>query len=228
MRALIAFDLDGVIYTSEPFLGDAYREAIANVNARRPDSFPRVPSTREILDHVGWPVPVILARLFPNVDRTAVDLLYAETLDVICVRVERGEGILFADVHDTLARLRRSGFLLAIASNGRRRYVEAVLRSNRIAAYFTELVTVGSGTIADKAQILHAHVARQALTPSEVVMVGDRSSDVEAAVAIGCHFIGCDYGHGYRSEIEGAGAVVSAFSQLPNAIAAIFPAVRHG
>jgi len=90
VQAVIAFDLDGVLYSSEPFLGEAYREAIVNVNAQRPNSFPRVPSTREILDHVGWPVTVILDRLFPDIDARAVDLLYAETLEVICARVALG------------------------------------------------------------------------------------------------------------------------------------------
>lgn len=222
-RALIAFDLDGVLYSAEPFLGEAYRESIANVNARRPNSFPRVPSTREIIDHVGWPVAVILDRLFPRIDRAAVDLLYAETLEVICARVERGEGILFPDVPETLARLAESGLRLAIASNGRRRYIEAVLRRYRLAAYFIDLVTVESGGIADKGQILGAYLAREALAPAQVVMIGDRSSDVDAAIAVGCHFVGCDYGHGYRGEIEGAGPLISAFTQLPGAIAAIVP-----
>jgi phosphoglycolate phosphatase-like HAD superfamily hydrolase len=196
------------------------------VNARRPNSFSRVPSTREILDHVGWPVATILDRLFPHVDGAAVDLLYAETLDVICAHVERGDGILFADVPETLARLAGSGFRLAIASNGRRRYIEAVLRRNRLAPYFTERITVESAGITDKGQVLRAYLARDALTPAHIVMVGDRSSDVDAAVAVGCHFIGCDYGHGYRSEIEGAGPVVAAFDQLPSAVAAIFAGAR--
>jgi len=78
-----------------------------------------VPGTREILDHVGWPVAVILDRLFPHIDRAAVDLLYAETLDVICAHVERGDGTLFRGVRETLALLEQSGFRLAIASNGR-------------------------------------------------------------------------------------------------------------
>ncbi len=50
------------------------------------------------------------------------------------------------------------------------------------------------------------------------MIVGDRSSDVEAAASVGAHFIGCDYGHGYRPEIEGAGPIVSAFDQLPPVI----------
>jgi phosphoglycolate phosphatase-like HAD superfamily hydrolase len=55
-------------------------------------------------------------------------------------------------------------------------------------------------------------------------MIGDRASDVEAATAVGCRFIGCDYGHGYRAEIEGVGPLVSAFDQLPGAIGAMLAA----
>ncbi len=222
MAALIAFDLDGVLYSSEPFLGEAYREAIANVNARRPHSFPRVPRTREILDHVGWPVPVILERLFPHIDGVAVDLLYAETLIVICARVARREGILFAGVASALARLRRAGFLLAVASNGRQQYVETVLATYDLRAWFVDLVTVdGGGTVATKADILAAYLARHRVPPAALVMVGDRASDVEAAAHVGAHFIGCDYGHGYRAEIEGAGPIVSACDQLPAVIQAV-------
>ncbi|MGD0949022.1 MAG: HAD family hydrolase [Candidatus Binatia bacterium] len=224
MQALIAFDLDGVLYSSEPFLGEAYREAIANVNARRPNSFPRVPSTREILDHVGWPVTVILDRLFPDIDATAVDLLYAETLEVICAHVARREGILFPGVAETLADLRRSGRLLAVASNGRQRYIETVLSTYGIARHFLELITIESSAIENKAGLLRAYLERHGLAPARLVMVGDRSSDVEAAAAVGCYFIGCDYGHGYCDEIKGAGPIVSAFDQLPAAITAVLTA----
>ena len=224
MQALIAFDLDGVLYSSEPFLGEAYSEAIANVNARRPNSFPRVPTTREILDHVGWPVTVILERLFPDIDATAVALLYAETLEVICAHVARGEGILSPGVAATLAGLRRSGLLLAVASNGRQRYIETVLLTYGIARHFLDLITIEGDAVENKAGVLRAYLQRYRLGPEQLVMVGDRSSDVEAAAAVGCHFIGCDYGHGYCNEIDGAGPIVSAFDQLPDAIAAVLTA----
>lgn len=222
MRALVAFDLDGVLYSAEPFLGEAYREAIANVNTRRPGSFPRVPSTREILDHVGWPVPVILQRLFPAIDPAAVALLYDETLAVICAYVSRGHGIIFPGVTDTLPQLQRAGFVLAIASNGRRRYIEAVLATHHIMRYFGELVTVESPAIGDKAGILRTQLVRHHITEGHLVMVGDRASDVDAARAVGCRFVGCDYGHGYRHEIEGAGPIISAFAELPRVLTMLF------
>jgi len=60
---------------------------------------------------------------------------------------------------------------------------------------------------------------RLGIPPESVAMIGDRASDVEAAQAVGCRFIGCDYGHGYRHEIERAGPLVSRFADLPSVIA---------
>ena len=223
--ALVAFDLDGVLYSSEPFLGDAYREAIANVNASRPGSFARVPSTREILDHVGWPIPVIFANLFPDADEQALSALHTETLSVICTHVARGDGILYPDVAETLRLLHDRGLTLAVASNGRTDYVETVLATYRLSDLFIPRVT--ADMVGDKTSILRFYVYRLALDRSAVVMVGDRSSDVDAARAVGCHFVGCDYGHGYRHEIEAAGPLVDRFANLPETIAKTFSTQRR-
>ena len=218
---LIAFDLDGVLYSSEPFIADAYRAAIAEVNRRRPASFARVPATREILDHVGWPVSAILQRLFPSVEPAAVQLLYDVLLDVICGFVEQRAGALYAEVPSTLAQLAATGYRLAVASNGRARYVNSVLSTYGIASLFLPVVTADQ--VGDKAAVLRTYLERYRITPRRAVMVGDRSSDVDAARAVDCHFVGCDYGHGYRHEIEAAGPIVSRFSELRAAIESILP-----
>ncbi len=218
MRDLIAFDLDGVIYSSETFLGEAYREAIAKVNAARPGSFPRVPSTHEILAHVGWPVPVILERLFPGVDKEAVELLYAEALPVIGDYVARKRGMVFPGVADTLARLHSAQHQLAIASNGRSHYVATVLETYDLARYFVEVICVDRDRRPQKADLLRSYAALYDVSFARMVMIGDRSSDVEAAQTVGCRFIGCDYGHGHRDEIEGAGPIVDAFTKIPDLI----------
>ncbi len=215
MPRLIAFDLDGVLYTAEPFLGEAYREAIAAVEARRPGSFPRVPDTAEILEHVGWPVRVILERLFPGVDPQSLRLLYDESLGVICRYVERGEGHLFPGVEATLHLLAERGFVLAVASNGRSAYVESVLRTYELHRFFDPVVTIGTAGVGDKAGVLRSYLERHGWTAADLVMVGDRSSDVDAARSVGCRFIGCDYGHGHRHEIEDAGPILTSITQLP-------------
>jgi phosphoglycolate phosphatase-like HAD superfamily hydrolase len=215
---LLCFDLDGVLYSSEPFIADSYRESIARVNERRPGSFERVPSTQEILAHVGWPVSTILQRLFPHVDEEATRLLYEVTLDVISARVEKREGVLFPGVAETLRAL-AADYLLAVASNGRSRYVESVLRTYELAGLFVPRVTADQTR--DKAAILRAYLARYSLGAHDIIMIGDRTSDVEAAVAVGCPFIGCDYGHGHREEIEGAGPIVGSFAEIAEAVACL-------
>lgn len=219
--ALIAFDLDGVLYSSEPFLGEAYREAIANVNAHHPGAFPRVPATAEILAHVGWPIPVIFANLFPDAAEAALALLHAETLEVICRRVGQREGIFYPHVAETLHGLRDAGHALCVASNGRTRYVDTVLTTYAIADLFLPLVTADD--VGDKTAILRHYMAIVPAPARRTVMVGDRASDVEAARAVACHFIGCDYGHGHRQEIEHAGPLVLDFAALPTAIARVLP-----
>jgi phosphoglycolate phosphatase len=220
MPTLVAFDLDGVLYSSEPFIADAYREAIELVNQRRPGSFSRVPPTREILDHVGWPVSTILARLFPSADAEAIGLVHGTSLDVICARVRRAEGDLYAGVTEGLLELRRMGHRLAVASNGRREYVTAVLETYEIVNLFEPLVSVDQ--VEGKGGILAAYLTRLAIEPLQAVMVGDRASDVEAAAEVGCRFVGCDYGHGYREEIAAAGPIVGRFSEIPRVISVTF------
>ncbi|MBX3024135.1 HAD family hydrolase [bacterium] len=216
---LLAFDLDGVLYSSEPFLGEAYREAIAHVNARHPGAFPRVPATREILAHVGWPIPVIFANLFPDAAPAALAALHGETVEVICRRVAAGEGIRYPHVPETLRRLHDAGHALCVASNGRARYVETVLATCGVAELFLPRITADD--VGDKTAILRHYLAILPAAPRRTVMVGDRASDVEAARAVGCHFVGCDYGHGHRQEIAAAGPLVADFAALPAVIAGV-------
>jgi phosphoglycolate phosphatase-like HAD superfamily hydrolase len=216
---LLAFDLDGVLYSSEPFLGEAYREAIANVNAAHPGAFPRVPATQEILAHVGWPIPVIFANLFPHATAAALEALHGETLAVICRRVAAREGIVYPGVAPTLRALHDAGHALCVASNGRTGYVETVLATYGVAGLFLPRVTADD--VGDKTAILRHYLAILPAEPRHTVMVGDRASDVDAARAVGCHFVGCDYGHGHRAEIESAGPLVADFADLPAVIAGI-------
>jgi phosphoglycolate phosphatase len=213
---LLAFDLDGVLYSSEPFLGEAYREAIERVNAAHPGTFARVPTTEEVLAHVGWPIPVIFANLFPGVAATALDALHVATLDVICRRVANREGTFYPQVDATLRALRADGHALCVASNGRTRYVEMVLATYGVADLFLPRVTADD--VGDKTAILRHYMAILSADARRTVMVGDRASDVDAAQAVGCHFVGCDYGHGHRQEIEGAGPLVADFAALPAVI----------
>ena len=105
------------------------------------------------------------------------------------------------------------------SSNGRTRYVETVIATYGVADLFLPRVTADD--VGDKTAILRHYLTTLPADPRRTVMVGDRASDVDAARAVGCAFIGCDYGHGHRQEIEHAGPLVQDFAALRAVIASL-------
>src|SRR6185295_11397021 len=102
-----------------------------------------------------------------------------------CRRVRERQGTLFDGVAATLDVLNGRGHDLVVASNGRRPYVEAVLQTYDLTGRFAPLLTVEHGRIDDKNALLAAYLDAFRVQPAGVTMVGDRSSDVEAAAAVG-------------------------------------------
>jgi phosphoglycolate phosphatase-like HAD superfamily hydrolase len=49
-------------------------------------------------------------------------------------------------------------------------------------------------------------------------MVGDRSSDLEAARTCGTEFVGCSFGHGKEEEFDGE-QTITHLNQLPDLLA---------
>ncbi|GIW40510.1 MAG: phosphoglycolate phosphatase [Candidatus Binatia bacterium] len=218
MSCLVAFDLDGVLYSSEPFLADAYRAAAERVNSIEPGAIPRVPEVREILRHVGWPVPQILDNVFPDLHEAARSRFRELVLEEICRRVEREEGFLYEGVPETLEKLRERGASLAIASNGRKRYVKTVLGTYGLESLFVPVLTVEDVEPQEKATVLRAYLERHGIPAERCVFVGDRASDVAAARRVGCFFVGCAYGHGEGREISGAGPCIGSLRELPSLV----------
>ena len=85
----------------------------------------------------------------------------------------------------------------------------------KYADYFTAIV--GSeldGRRTEKAEVIEEALRRMHLEEErdKVLMVGDRSHDVQGAISCGLQCIGVAYGYGSREELEKAGAVYIADS----------------
>ena len=87
-------------------------------------------------------------------------------------------------------------------------YVKQILEHFQIADYFTAIV--GSeldGRRTEKAEVIEEALRRMHLEEErdKVLMVGDRSHDVQGAISCGLQCIGVAYGYGSREELEKAG-----------------------
>ena len=125
------------------------------------------------------------------------------------------ENRLYPKIPELLELLKINNKILAVASSKPEVYVKQILEHFQIADYFTAIV--GSeldGSRTEKAEVIEEALRRMHLEEErdKVLMVGDRSHDVQGAISCGLQCIGVTYGYGSREELEKAGAVYIADS----------------
>ncbi|MEQ9364644.1 MAG: HAD hydrolase-like protein, partial [Leptospirales bacterium] len=91
---------------------------------------------------------------------------------------------------------------------------EAILRANGTFHLFTDIPTIDNRTLHDKAQLVAHLLEKYKLGADECVLIGDRTSDRDAAVENGVPFIAATYGHGAPEEWQGAAARADSLDSL--------------
>lgn len=210
----IAFDMDGVIYSAEDFIAEAYETAIEHSGL----GF-EPPSTDEILTLIGRPVGEIFSELFGELSDVQSGKLLKETRSAICEMIKDNKGYVFEGMPGILSELSKD-YSLAICSNAGDKYIETILRHYDLAQYFTPnpVLTLENTGAPDKKKLLGIYISKSGTDASEWIMVGDRKSDLEAAQYNNCPFIGCFWGHGEIEELDGSDVIIENPASLINAI----------
>jgi phosphoglycolate phosphatase len=197
---MIAFDMDGTIFSSEQIILPTYQEAIENfINASGLKI--RVPTQEQIMLQIGKPVKVIFSNLMPELSVENRDKISDDVLVILSNKVANRGGHIYEGVVDTIQYLKDSGFILVAASNGRRLYIETILKTANVLQHFEDILVLDYQTMKTKGDILDVYKNKYRLRGSEILMVGDRDSDREAATQIGSYFAVCKYGHYVPGEI---------------------------
>lgn len=207
--------MDGTIYSIEGILGPVYYLAVEKFNQQYYLKL-RKPTLSQLEHQIGKPVKEILGNLFPGFNNlNYISKFFDIILNTFIEKITDRGGKIYESVPDTLNALKEKGYKLAIASNGNTVYINAILRSFNIEQYFLPLVSVDGNAISTKSEILTYYMHKYSLNCEEVLLVGDRASDMEAAKKANCHFAGCHYGF-ESNEINTAEAVLKDFSDLLN------------
>jgi len=210
---MIAFDIDGTLFSSESIILDVYIRAIHEFRERTGNQL-QVPTREEIMFQVGRPVKEIFQNLLPGISEKERDEVSNRVLDLLCDSVRTGGGNYYGGVGSTIHYLREKGYLLTSASNGRKPYVETVLDTAGVLSFFEPLVVVGMQDITTKVGILREYIRKYNLSPDSIAMIGDRHSDWEAARQNGCFFLFCEYGHAPPGEIPDFDWKLSSLEQM--------------
>jgi phosphoglycolate phosphatase len=215
MQKLAIFDVDGTLVDSRAILKQTADAAFTALGLPPPP----YDALRQI---VGLSLKEGLAALMPHLDEAQVEALTAHyranfhTLHRDPAFIEP----LYEGAAALLDRLKREGWLIAMATGKSRRGVETIIEMHGWADLFdtTHCADDGPGK-PHPAMVLEALKAMQ--TPADrAVMIGDTAHDVLMARAAGVYTLGVTWGFHTRAEIEASGAdeVLDTFGELDTAL----------
>jgi HAD superfamily hydrolase (TIGR01549 family) len=190
---LVIFDLDGTLTDSAEGIVASFRHALTAVGATVPEG--------DLVSRIVGP-PMLHTLESMGLGERVDDAIAAYRADY----TSRGWSMNrpFTGVPDLLADLAEAGVRLAVATS------KAEPTARRILAHFEldgrfEVIAGASvdGTRARKADVLAHALDQLAPVPDRVVMIGDRSHDVEGAAEHGIGTIVVEWGYGREDFADG-------------------------
>jgi phosphoglycolate phosphatase len=197
----VLLDLDGTLVDSAALITEHLAGALRAVGAA-------VPGPAELRGLVGPPFETALPAFGLTAEQTAAAIVhYRSTYDPVAAE----RSVLYPGVPALLEKLDAAGLRMAVATSKPERLAVRITAALGIAERFA---LIGGSDPAvgrvGKGPVIASVLTRLALDPTHdpVVMVGDRSHDVEGAIANGVPAIGVGWGYAEPGELADADLVV--------------------
>lgn len=197
IRAVL-FDCDGVLVDSEPVSYLAWSRTLANHGYAL---------TEEVFAaSVGGTETMVAERFSPEI---GVDPVTLELEARHAFRAIAGTAAAFADALELVERLETAGVPVAVATNGLRWRLDALLGAVDLGRLLPRSVTADEVERPKPAPDLYLAAARlTGADPAACVVIEDSPTGIAAAAAAGCPVIAVDRGMFSRSRLSAATIVV--------------------
>lgn len=198
---LAVFDCDGTMVDGQASICDAMEAAFAETGLPSPDR-------NAVRRAVGLSLVQAARRLVPEADDTtclAITDAYKRAF-----RKAREEGKLSQPLYDgipeLLGELRGRGWQLGVATGMSDRGLTHCLASHGLDGHFVTLQTADRHPSKPHPAMLEAALFEAVVQPTEAVMIGDTTFDMEMARASGVRAVGVEWGYHGADELIAAGA----------------------
>lgn len=172
---LVVFDLDGTLINAYPAITRSFNAVM------RAAGYPER-SVSVIRRAVGWGDRNLLAPFVPRQTLDKVLALYRNDHKRTLVKYSR----LYPGVRSMLSRLRRRGYLLAVATNRPTRFTDILLKHLDLRGYFDAVVCADKlENMKPHPQILHVVMERLRVHPEQTLYVGDMFIDAQTGSRAG-------------------------------------------
>ncbi|MDQ3125100.1 MAG: HAD-IA family hydrolase [Pseudomonadota bacterium] len=210
-RPLAVFDIDGTLVDSRASILRAAVEASREVGLPEPDY-------ETVRIGIGLPLHDALRLIAPQIDAPTLDR-YVDGFKAAFQRMNSDPDFhepLYPGAMETLRRLHRDGWRLALATGQSRRGVARNLAREGWADLFISSHCVDDGPGKPDPAMLHAAMAACDACPATTIMIGDTAHDAAMAVSAGVLPLGVSWGFHTIEEQRAAGArhVAGSFAEL--------------
>lgn len=198
---LAIFDCDGTLV-------DSQRSIVRAMTAGFEAQGLPVPSRAQILSIVGLPLRQCVEVLLPDGDAALIDAIAQGYSDAYRQHRESGldEPPLYPDTAEMLAKLDAEGVLLAVATGKSRRGLTHTLKVHGFDKLFAATRTADDGPGKPNPTILLDICASLGVAPSDAVMIGDTTYDIEMGVHAKMPAWGVSWGYHSTDQLVQAGA----------------------
>jgi phosphoglycolate phosphatase len=214
-RKLAVFDVDGTLVDSRQAISDTMDGAFARMGLTPPP----YEVSRQV---VGLNLAEALDQLAPGLDQAGREQLVVNYRAVFQEMHARPGFVepLYDGAAELLTRLRREGWLIAMATGKSRRGVESVMRMHGWADLFDSTHCAEDGPGKPDPAMLVAAMDVLRVERGHTVMIGDTAHDMRMAVAAGVHAQGVSWGFHTAREVADGGAhdVSHTFAELGAAL----------
>ena len=216
-KTYLAFDIDGTIYDAAPIVVDAFRNGVIRSGQALGRADIQPPEKEAIINSLGTPTDKIFDMFFPKLSREERYVVNDACNDSFVDLISGGGGCLMDGAYEVLENFYKDGCIILPASNGRREYVTAILKTFDIEKFFGDTMLFVEGDIRDKSGILSLY--KKFLLPGDIlIMIGDREPDLAAAYINNVPFIGCAFGHAGDNEMKGERRIAYSFRDIPRLV----------
>lgn len=201
MTKLAVFDCDGTLVDGQASICDTMEQAFAALGAP-------APARNDIRRIVGLSLPVAIRHLAPDLDEDDIPRLVAAYKEAFFARRQEGavHEPLYPGMGELLGKLHGDGWQLAVATGKSDRGLKAVLATHGLSDLFVSLQTADGHPSKPHPAMLEAALFEAGAEPSQAVMIGDTSFDMEMAVAANVRAVGVEWGYHTSTELREAGA----------------------
>lgn len=212
-HSAIIFDMDGTLFQTNLILEPALESTFDQL--RKVGLWTGETPLEKYREIMGVPLSVVWETLCPDhskeVREESNHLFQLALID----QIKAGNGALYENVESTLEKL-SNNHPLFIASNGQTPYLQAIAETYHLTRWIKGIYSIDLVPSGNKSELVSI-VLQQNYVISGFV-VGDRSSDIQAAFDNQLTSIGVRFDFAQELELAKANYIVDHFHEIPNII----------